>query len=254
MKIEKRFSHSFLMEYLSSPKIDEDKLLMLYAIFNELNETDEVKENYMIVAMLVQIALDTHDEVTNSNQIKQSEFVKRQLTVLAGDYFSGLYYSILSEMKDIKMVRTLATAIKEINEHKIKVYENIEKNPTMLVESLLIVESALFQKISDYFNLDLWRKFCFNFLAFKRLTAEMDDHLFDHSLVHHFEYRRITHSYHISTSDLNTLINDYFDQSMTLLERISFRSTELKSMLKDRLQSIRFNEKMYANKTVEEGS
>ncbi|MGG3801065.1 heptaprenyl diphosphate synthase component 1 [Metabacillus fastidiosus] len=253
-KVEKRCAHPFLMKYLSKPKIDEDKLFLFHAIFNELNETDQVKENYIIVAMLVQIALDTHDEVTNSDQIKQSEFVKRQLTVLTGDYFSGLYYSILSGIKDIKMVRTLATAIKEINEHKIKIYENAEADPSALVESLLVIESGLFQKISESFHFDLWKKLSFHFLAYKRLAAERYNPLLDSSSIHHFEYGRIIASPNISQDDFDEQMNHHFNESINLLENRQFHSSVLINTLKERLHSIRFNEEICLNKTVEEGS
>ena len=92
--------------------------------FKECGFTYRKIEHYVVTIMLVQIALDTHERVSNKAGEEAIESHKRrQLTVLAGDYYSGLYYYLLSMNRDIVLIRALAEGIKEINEHKIMLYQ-----------------------------------------------------------------------------------------------------------------------------------
>src|SRR5690625_677341 len=112
------------------------------------------KRQYILAVMLIQIALDTHDLIPASKKCitTDHEQMNMQLSVLAGDFYSGLYYLILANLDDIKMVQILATAIKEINECKMKLYY---KEVSSLSEYLSLKEkigSLLIIRFSDYFK------------------------------------------------------------------------------------------------------
>ena len=120
--------------------------------------------------MLVQIALDTHEKVSNKANEETSGFHKRrQLTVLAGDYYSGLYYYLLSMNCDIILIRALAEGIKEINEHKIMLYQKAHVAIRDIMESVVIIESALLQKTCDHFQLSNWKPYITYVLGKNRL-------------------------------------------------------------------------------------
>lgn len=240
--LEEKLEHPFLVKHLPSPKIDEDKLLLLCAIFDEMDLSDEVKRSYIMTAMFVQIALDTHDNVTTNLHINSEEFVQRQLTVLAGDYFSGLYYLLLSEIKDIKMVRTLAMAIKEINEHKIRLYHEHNLKLPSLMSSLQIVETSLFQHVANHFKLNSHKAFSIDFLTYKRLSHEKFQ-----------QVNGIVQS-PFSINYLTDACNVYFEKSVSLLNSEFLRGSAYRELLLDRLHSIRFHDALlHEKKTVEEG-
>jgi heptaprenyl diphosphate synthase len=247
--LEEKLSHPFLVKHLPSPRIDEDKLLLFYAIFDEIDLSDELRKSYILTAMLVQIALDTHDDVSTTNNIKPNEFVQRQLTVLAGDYFSGLYYLLLSEVKDIQMVRTLALAIKEINEHKIRLYHNEKEKVNTTLTSLQLVETSLFQRVADHFKLDFHKMLSVSFLTYKRLSHEKFQYVnsgnSDNGVM-----RRNPFSVHFLTETCNV----YFEKTSSLLDKDFLRAPAIKNLLIERLHTIRFQEGLLQDKkTVEEG-
>ena len=149
--------------------------MFLYAALKSANVHKEQIDHYVVTIMLVQIALDTHEKVSNKEEEEINGNHKcRQLTVLAGDYYSGLYYYLLSMNRDIVLIRALAEGIKEINEHKIRLYQKGYQTVDEILESVMTIESALLQKTCDHFQLPHWKSFASYVLGGNRLQQEYD--------------------------------------------------------------------------------
>ncbi len=174
--LDRRLKHPFLMHYIDAPIIDEDKLKLLYSLLKHAKLNIEQIQHYVVTIMLVQIALDTHEKVSVKFDTEQGQsHKKRQLTVLAGDYYSGLYYLMLAEQHDIALIRALAEGIKKINEHKISIYQKDGNSINEVLGSVAIVESALLQKTCDHFNVQEWKEFTAAFLCMKRIRKEYEN-------------------------------------------------------------------------------
>lgn len=172
-QVEKRVCDSYLLKYIEIPIIDEDKLLILVSIMDRLELSYSDMQNYALSTMLIQIALDTHEHISDASVDEKN----RQLTVLAGDYFSGLYYKLLADSEDILMIKALSRGIKEVNENKISVYQNDILAIEELMTSMRLIESSLLVHLSEYFKVDLWNEFLENLLLFKRLLHEKSQFL-----------------------------------------------------------------------------
>ncbi|TFH63331.1 heptaprenyl diphosphate synthase component 1 [Peribacillus frigoritolerans] len=178
--IETKAQHPYLLKYIQKPSLDEDKLMLLWGLFNDLDVTSEKRNQYIISTMLVQIALDTHEIVSNSGEgIESPEVLKnRQLQVLAGDYYSGLYYQVLASIGNVDMIRILSSAIKKINDNKIILYQqgSIQDVPTLLM-TIKAIEASLIQKLADYYNEPAWIEISEDLLLLKRLHAEKSSYM-----------------------------------------------------------------------------
>ncbi|MBG9498857.1 heptaprenyl diphosphate synthase [Bacillus thuringiensis] len=173
-KLMEKLRHPYFINYIEEPFIDEEKIALLYGALKSANLHIEQIEHYVVTIMLVQIALDTHERVSNKAGEEEIEFHKcRQLTVLAGDYYSGLYYYLLSMNRDIVLIRALAEGIKEINEHKIMLYQKAHETTDDIMKSVVTIESALLQKTCDHFNLSHWKPFITYVLGGNRLQKEI---------------------------------------------------------------------------------
>lgn len=172
-KIASKVRHPFLVKFIQEPTIDEDKLVLLSSIMDHTRLSPVKKEQYIITTMLVQIALDTHDLVTLTEDDDDQETVRnRQLTVLAGDYYSGLYYYLLSQLDDIPMIHTLAGAIKEINELKMELYYKDVESFQEFLNGLKKVESLLIQRVASYVQKSSINDMAGEWLLAKRLIEE----------------------------------------------------------------------------------
>lgn len=173
--IETKAQHPYLLQFIQKPLVDDDKLILLWGLFSEM----EVKEQnqYIMATMLVQIALDTHEIVTNSEKEETPGMLKnRQLQVLAGDYYSGLYYQGLAMVGNIDMIRILSSAIKRINDHKIILYQQaIDDIPTLL-EAIKAVEASLVHKLADYYKKPHWKVVSEDLLLLRRLSTEKNSY------------------------------------------------------------------------------
>ncbi|MFD6207326.1 heptaprenyl diphosphate synthase component 1 [Peribacillus sp. NPDC060253] len=178
--IETKAQHPYLLKFIQKPSLDEDKLILLWGLFNDLDVLSEKRNQYIISTMLVQIALDTHETVSNSGEgIELPEVLKnRQLQVLAGDYYSGLYYQGLASVGNVEMIRVLSSAIKQINDNKIILYQqgSIKDVPTLLM-TIKAIEASLILKLADYYDQPAWRDISEDLLLLNRLHAEKRSYL-----------------------------------------------------------------------------
>lgn len=128
-----------------------EKVTVLNHLYHHQDMSVAHKQRYMLTIMLIQIALDTHEDVPITTETKQDN-VEKQLSVLAGDYYSGLYYLYLSKLEDIEMTHMLANTIKQINEYKMSLYYKEVDSFEQLKTITKKIESLLFTNTATYLN------------------------------------------------------------------------------------------------------
>ncbi|USK48673.1 heptaprenyl diphosphate synthase component 1 [Bacillus sp. CMF12] len=256
-QIEKKVNHPYLLRYIDSPVIDEDKLLLLISFLDDVEIPDSKAEKYAVTAMLIQIALDTHELVKN-DESEDKGLKHRQLTVLAGVYYSGLYYKILAAFDDIRMIRAFADGIKDVNEHKISLYQKSPDAVDSLMNSVKKVEASLFEKLADAFSKAAWKEVISNLLFIKRLIAEKQQFMKEGTSVVFEALKKLTFP---KVKDMSAeqrryliLICDrYIDFSRNLVDQSLRKFPLANELLEQRIHCIFNNSQSVAKTFVEEG-
>ena len=258
-----KLSHPYLLEHVEAPFIDDDRLLLLTSLMEQQEVNQEKAKNYTVTTMLLQIALDTHEQVHNSQPGEEDKSHKRrQLTVLAGIYFSGLYYKLLADMDDIKMIKLLASGVKEVNEQKILLYQKEAEAIDKLMESVKLIESALLGKVADHLDASEWFEFASNWLFVKRLLSEETKFIkTGSSLVFNALKKIALPKMDQSTTDLSseqqkyllTICTRYIEFSMTKINAALKKLPGMNSLLMERLDLIAGQHQTMSKKFAEEG-
>ncbi|KYC71738.1 heptaprenyl diphosphate synthase component 1 [Bacillus coagulans] len=168
--IEEEVAHDYLNQFIDAPYIDEDRILLLISSLAGQPYTEHEVKQFVATAMLIQIALDTHEKVTNANENQKS----RQLTVLAGDYFSSLYYKLLAGVHNVRLVGILAEGIKSVNEYKVMLYQFDNSDAETFVGHLKKTESAIITKFMQFFGSQPLIRLSEELLLFNRLLREKE--------------------------------------------------------------------------------
>lgn len=121
-QIYSRISQSFVEAYVDVPRVAENRLALLYLFLLEQGMTKERASIFCTATGLIQLGLDMHEKVANTYEPTITAERIRQLTVLAGDYYSSRYYQLLAEEGEIKAVEVLSGAVQRVNEAKMRLY------------------------------------------------------------------------------------------------------------------------------------
>jgi heptaprenyl diphosphate synthase len=121
-QIYQSITHSFVEQYVDVPAIAENRLALLYLFLLERGMTKERARTFSMSTGLVQLGLDMHERVKNSYDHSLTAERNRQLTVLAGDYYSSRYYQLLAEAGEMEAIQVLSDAIQRVNEAKMTLY------------------------------------------------------------------------------------------------------------------------------------
>lgn len=122
--------YDMITRHTDLPEFPEGRVRLLQAVLADLQELGGQAELYPLATSLVQLGLDTHDLVENEEsgaKAQTKQMRARQMKVLAGDYFSGRFYHLLSQAGQIETVKRLSEAVCEVNRIKMSLYSKMKQ-------------------------------------------------------------------------------------------------------------------------------
>ncbi|WP_078576876.1 heptaprenyl diphosphate synthase component 1 [Salipaludibacillus agaradhaerens] len=168
----KSVKHAYLNKFIENPVIDHDQANMLLIILQKKKYSKKYIHDCILTTLFVQAALDTHERVVIHGLGPESLKTKNQLTVLAGDFYSSLYYNVLSKNEDIALIRVLAKAIQQINESKMKVYHSENRSEHLNLTDIKVIQASLLKNVAHLFHLSHWSRIIEEFFLLKLLCRE----------------------------------------------------------------------------------
>lgn len=145
---------SELEQYLYEPIVDRDVgrlpidtakvFFLLLPMLNGENWTERVNTAAVAVGA-VHAAFDAHDAIDVSHATSKQQ----QLTVLAGDHFSGVHYRLLASIPELGFIQSLSQTIGRINEVKTMLHRQLPDEPAQWVEAIRIIEAGC---ITDFLH------------------------------------------------------------------------------------------------------
>ncbi|WP_158541017.1 heptaprenyl diphosphate synthase component 1 [Sporosarcina sp. BI001-red] len=156
---------------------------LLLPIVNEEIKEDKLRKITLSLGA-IHAAFDVHDRIESA----QATSAEQQLTVLAGDHFSGIHYRILAEIGEFAFIRELSQTIAHINEQKTSLHHERRITGPVLLERLRVIESGCIATFYKSYGFDSYLELMETVLTFVRLdrmatSAEQQAFRIDESII-----------------------------------------------------------------------
>lgn len=123
--VRKYTEHDLISAHTKLPELPELRTNVLRAFLRyaaEFAPNPKLQEAVTLAVSLMQHGLDTHELVNGKEEARE-----RQMTVLAGDYFSSRFYQLLSQAESVQAIRTVSHAVCEVNRIKMSLYTRAKR-------------------------------------------------------------------------------------------------------------------------------
>lgn len=143
--LERRTNHTILNRDVGYISLDLEKaFFILLPLLNGEVWTEQMHTAAIAVGA-VHVAFDAHDRI----DLYHATSRKQQLTVLSGDYYSGIHYKLLASLSDFDFIRTLSNRIGSINEIKTIHHGRTPATSSVLIATVELIESGC---IAEFFQ------------------------------------------------------------------------------------------------------
>ena len=163
--------HSMIEAHASLPPYPETRARLLFC-FLQGSQTEKEQELYALAVSLAQLGLETHDLVDETPKAESlGQARTRQIKVLAGDYFNGRFYQILSQADRVDIVKLVTKAISEVNRLKVNLYERfraLKLTAEEYLEHSVAIRSELFLAFAKFIPIRNAERFSELFRSFVR--------------------------------------------------------------------------------------
>lgn len=166
--------HEVLTRYVENPPISFLRMKLLYLFLTQLGMAKSMIHRYIVTSSLVQLGLDSHENIGEGKEETLHGVRTRQLTVLAGDFFSSKYYYILARSGDVRGIRQLAKGIEKINEYKMKLYRENNIHAEDYLQRKTEIEAQILLSFVEEMACDkkeIWHSFIYQMILIEHLLG-----------------------------------------------------------------------------------
>lgn len=165
-RIETILQDAYIEKCMGRVEFPETIIHMLEILFSHSSFDPTTKERLGIASVLLQMGLEMHTRVSTEDPPQQKDMRDRQQFVLAGDYYSSLFYHYLVQNHDYSLIEYFCQQVLSINEAKLSLHvEQLKRrkyNADMLANHKKVT-SGLLLAVADYFPhqddfIFLWKK------------------------------------------------------------------------------------------------